>query len=110
MNELVQAKYDARAVIIKAMSHPTRLFMIDELAKGEKCVSELTNLVGVDTSTISKHLSLLKSAGLVTDSKRGLQVFYRLRIPCIQDFFRCVDSVLVANADKQGQIASCCSL
>lgn len=108
MNELAQAKYEARSVIIKAMSHPTRLFIIDELAKGKKCVSELTEMIGADTSTISKHLSVLKSAGLVKDEKQGLQVFYNLRIPCINDFFRCVDSVLIANADKHDQIARCC--
>ena len=56
-----QAKYEARARIIKAMAHPTRLFIVDELARtDERCVCELTEMVGVDMSTISRHLAMLK--------------------------------------------------
>ncbi len=60
---------------------------------GEQCVCELTELVGADMSTVSKHLSIMKAAGLVEVEKRGLNVFYRLRCNCLGDFFRCVDSI-----------------
>lgn len=66
--------YEIRAKIIKAMAHPSRLMMIDALAKGEKCVCELRDLIGSDISTVSKHLSLMKEAGIVTDRKVGQQV------------------------------------
>lgn len=89
--------YKQRAVIVKAMAHPSRLMMIDALSEGEKCVCELQRLVGSDLSTVSKHLSVMKQAGLVTDRKEGLQVFYRLRVPCILRFFDCVEAVLRAN-------------
>jgi len=82
------------------MGHPTRLFILEELAKGERCVCELQELIGADLSTVSKHLSLMKSAGLVTDDKRGTQVFYSLRVPCILNFFGCVEAVLKANAES----------
>jgi ArsR family transcriptional regulator len=49
-------------------------------------------------STVSKHLSVLREAGIVDDDKRGLQVFYRLRVPCILNFFGCVDAVLRERA------------
>ncbi|WP_321367752.1 metalloregulator ArsR/SmtB family transcription factor [uncultured Desulfuromusa sp.] len=88
---------EARAKVLKAMAHPSRLFMIEELEKGERCVCELTEMVGSDISTVSKHLSVLKQAGLVADDKRGNQVFYRLRVPCILNFFGCVESVLEAQ-------------
>jgi len=101
MDSKTQALYEARTRILKAIAHPTRLFMVDELSRGERCVGELTNLVGADASTISKHLAVLKNAGLVTDEKRGVQVFYRLRVPCICNFFGCVESVLQANAQEQ---------
>jgi len=78
---------------MKALAHPTRLFIVDELAKGERCVSELQGLVGADISTVSKHLALLKSAGVITDDKRGLQVFYRLQTPCVLNVFECVRQV-----------------
>ncbi len=83
---------------MKAMAHPSRLFIIDELSRGERCVNELTELVGHDVSTVSKHLSILKKAGIVEDEKRGLQVFYRLKIPCVLNFFHCVESVLQSRS------------
>ena len=79
---------------MKALAHPTRLFIVDELSRGERCVCELTDGIGADMSTVSKHLSVLKGAGIVSDDKRGVQVFYRLRVPCILNFFGCVEAVL----------------
>jgi ArsR family transcriptional regulator len=96
-----QALFEARAVIVKALAHPTRLFIVNELSKGERFVCELREEIGADISTVSKHLSVLKSAGIVEDDKRGLQVFYRLRVPCIMNFFGCVENVLQENARRQ---------
>ncbi len=92
---------EARARVLKAMAHPSRLFIIEELDKGEQCVCDLTAMIGADISTVSKHLSVLKQAGLVLDDKRGNQVFYRLRVPCILNFFGCVESVLQSQAQAQ---------
>jgi ArsR family transcriptional regulator len=85
---------EARSRVMKALSHPTRLFIVDELSRGERCVCDLTEKIGADVSTVSKHLSVLKRAGIVRDDKRGVQVFYRLRVPCILNFFGCVEAVL----------------
>jgi len=100
-----RALYDARARIIKALAHPTRLFLVDELSRGERCVCELTEMVGADMSTVSKHLSVLKASGIVEDEKRGSQVFYTLRCPCVLNFFTCVESVLKTNARAQAALA-----
>jgi len=89
---------------MKALGHPTRLFIVDELSRGERCVCELTDMVGADVSTVSKHLSVLKGAGLVLDDKRGAQVFYRLRVPCVLDFFGCVEAVLEEVARERGAL------
>jgi DNA-binding transcriptional ArsR family regulator len=86
-------RYETKARMMKALAHPTRLFMVDELSKGERCVCELRDMVGADISTVSKHLALLKAAGIVADDKRGLQVFYRLQTPCVLGFFDCVQQV-----------------
>ncbi|MBE0501881.1 MAG: winged helix-turn-helix transcriptional regulator [Desulfuromonadales bacterium] len=94
MLSIKQSKLSARAKVLKAMAHPSRLFIIEELEKGERCVCDLTEMIGADISTVSKHLSLLKQAGIVIDEKRGNQVFYRLRVPCIINFFGCVEKVL----------------
>ena len=96
------AKYEARAKIIKALAHPARLLIVDELAQhGERCVCELTEMIGTDMSTVARHLSQLKNAGIVTDEKRGTTVYYRLRVQCITNFFDCVESVLESNARDQ---------
>ena len=94
-----QDRYEARVRVVKAMAHPTRMFIVDELSRsGERCVCELTEMVGADISTVSKHLAILKNVGIIGDDKRGNQVFYRLKVPCIMDFFRCVESVVDCHA------------
>ena len=81
--------------------------IVDELAqRGERCVCELTELVGTDMSTVSRHLSQLKGAGLVTDEKRGTMVYYRLRVKCLTNFFSCVEAVLKQNAKEHRELIS----
>lgn len=101
MDSKLHARYEARARIIKAMAHPSRLFIVDELSRQERCVHELTEMVGADVSTVSKHLSVLKNAGIVQDEKRGAQVFYSLRVPCVLNFFSCVESVMKSLVEEQ---------
>ena len=101
MDRKTQERLEARAQIIKAMAHPTRLFIVDELSRSERCVADLTKMIGADVSTMSKHLALLKQAGVVLDERRGQQVFYRLRVPCILNFFGCVEAVLEETSRSQ---------
>ena len=105
MNAKTLAKYEARARIIKAMAHPARLLIVDELSKnGERCVCELTEMIGSDMSTVSRHLAMLKGAGLVEDEKRGQMVFYRLRVQCITNLFECIESVMACNAERHREL------
>ena len=94
-------RFEAQAQIMKALSHPTRLFIVHELAKAEKCVCELTEMVGADTSTISKHLSIMKSAGIIDGEKRGTSIYYSLTMKCVLNFFACVNKVLKKKAESQ---------
>lgn len=83
-----------QVAVFKALAHETRLRLIEILAKeGEKCVCELVGRVGFDQSTISKHLSVLKTAGIVDSKKEGLNVIYRLRMPCVYQFMQCVEKI-----------------
>ncbi len=100
-----EGHYRAKAQVIKAMSHPSRLAMVEALADGELCVCELQALVGSDMSTVSKHLAVLRNAGIVSDRKEGLQVYYRLCCPCILDFLGCIDAVI--RADAEHKMAAC---
>ena len=82
--------YAAQAEIIKAMAHPTRLLILNSLKKKEVCVRELRDLVGDDISTVSKHLSVLKNAGLVAARREGNWLHYRLLCPCVLEFSACI--------------------
>jgi len=101
MNEKERVLYEAKAKVLKALAHPTRLWMAEQLADGEMCVCEFVDKVDADFSTISKHLSVLKQAGIVEDDKRGKQVFYSLKVPCVLNFMHCVEEVIRSNAEAQ---------
>ncbi|MGA1844093.1 MAG: ArsR/SmtB family transcription factor [bacterium] len=100
MNDNEWSRFKAQAKIIKAMAHPSRLFIVDELSRHERCVNELTGMIGADMSTVSKHLSVLKEVGIVFDEKRGTQIYYKLKVPCILEFIHCVEYVLKTNAKE----------
>jgi ArsR family transcriptional regulator len=106
-NKMNKKIYEMRARILKAMAHPSRLMMIDAMNEGgEICVCDLVDLVGSDQSTVSKHLGVLKQAGLVEDRKEGQRSFYRLVRPCVMNFFQCVEQVMEENLRAQQQILS----
>ena len=108
MDAKTHLKYESRARIIKAIAHPTRLFLIEELQKKPRSVGELAGMTECDLSTVSKHLSVLKNAGLVSDERSGTTITYRLKTPCILNFIGCVEEVIEANAKDQAEIAKCC--
>ncbi len=93
-NPLTEDTWKLKASVIKALAHPSRLAMLEAMASGEKCVCELQALIGADVSTISKHLALMKRAGLVSDRREGQRVYYSLRCPCIIRFTDTIDRVL----------------
>jgi DNA-binding transcriptional ArsR family regulator len=90
-----------KAEVFKAMGHPLRLGVIELLQGGEKCVCEIVEEVGTEISNVSKHLSVLKKAGIVADRRDGLKIMYRLTMPCALDFARCVENVVIKRLDEQ---------
>ena len=95
--------YEARAEILKALAHPSRLAIVDALADGERCVCELQELVGSDMSTVSRHLALMKAAGLLAARREGTSIYYRLRVPCVTRVFTCVEAVLAADTKERAR-------
>jgi DNA-binding transcriptional ArsR family regulator len=93
-----------RAAVIKALAHPSRLLIAEALMDGELCVCDLKALVGSDMSTVSKHLSMMRQAGVLLSDKRGLNIYYRLACDCLGDFLRCVDQF----APRKVKTKSCC--
>jgi ArsR family transcriptional regulator len=94
-----------RAAVFKALGHPARLQIVEELAADECCVCELVDAVGLGWSTVSRHLAVLKAAGVLEDEKRGQQVFYRLTLPCVKSFFDCLDA---ARTGEAVEVRRCC--
>lgn len=85
-----QQKYKYMASVMKALAHHTRLFIVESLHEKPRNVSELTEMVGIDISTMSKHLSVLRQAGLIEAEKYNNQMIYSLLCPCVLDMFQCV--------------------
>ncbi len=70
--------FDTLAGLGQAMAHPTRLRILDALARQEACVCHLTTLLGQRQAHVSQHLRVLKDAGLVNDRRDGQMVYYSL--------------------------------
>jgi DNA-binding transcriptional ArsR family regulator len=90
--------YRRRASILSALANPARLHLVDALSTGERTVGDLSAEVGLDISTVSRHLSVLRSAGLAADRKEGTKVYYTLAVRCVLDFFQCVENVIAGGA------------
>lgn len=89
-------KWEAR--VLKSMGSEARLQIVDRLSRGEASVKELGTMVGSDQSTVSKHLAVLRTLGIVEDRREGASVFYRLAIPSTLNMISCARQVLSARA------------
>jgi ArsR family transcriptional regulator len=93
----------AKASIFKAMAHPTRVYLVQRIYAGEMCVTDLMDGLDADVSTISRHLSVLKNAGVVRDERRGSMVFYSLAMPCVVEMLSCVAKELDQKSGIRNQ-------
>jgi len=89
MKQSILDTYSREASAFKALGHPTRLFIVHQLGRRDTCVCELTDMVGDDVSTISKHLSVLRNAGVVDSVRKGNQIIYRLKLRCVLNLAAC---------------------
>ncbi len=99
-----QLLFEKQAEIAKAIAHPFRIAIINCLKDGEQCVCDIAEYVGSERSNISRHLSVMAKAGLLEYRKEGLKVIYKLRTPCILDFFSCMSSVLKQQAGENEKL------
>ena len=79
------------AGVFKSLGNPARVRMLRALAAGELCVYDLVEVSGLGWSAVSRHLSVMKAAGVLVDEKRGKQVMYRLKLPCVGRFLACLE-------------------
>jgi DNA-binding transcriptional ArsR family regulator len=94
-----QVLCEARAAVFKALGHPARLRLVETLAAGPVCVCELAELLPQGLPAVSKHLALLREAGIVQARREGQKIFYRLTMPCLLESFGCVDRLLLRRGE-----------
>jgi DNA-binding transcriptional ArsR family regulator len=104
LDESKQLLFEKQAEIAKAIAHPLRIAIVNFLADGEQCVCDIAEHVGSERSNVSRHLSVMLNSGLLDYHKEGLKVIYRLKCPCIVDFFGCVTQVLKQEAKKNEKL------
>jgi DNA-binding transcriptional ArsR family regulator len=93
--------------VFKALGDPTRLRIVKLLENGELCVCQLIAVLNMGQSRISRHLSILKGAGLIVDARRGKWVHYRLCCPDASKNIRaCLDGLSDDRAVKQDRRAA----
>jgi len=101
MRERERKRHELQAEVLKALAHPIRLAIVQFLAKEEKCVCDIVEYVGTSQSNISKHLSIMKKVGILSDRKEGLSVYYRLNMPCTLNFFQCVQDIMETQISER---------
>jgi len=97
---------ERKATILKALAHPTRVIIFEALAEGELTAGDISRLLGAKESITSRHLAVMKAAGLVAARKEGLKVYYSNKMPCLLSIFPCLDQAVCVMADEQGRIAA----
>ncbi len=95
-----------QAKIFKALGHPSRLLMVDALQKGALCVCDLQTIVGDDMSTVSRHLAVLREAGVVSSRKEGTTIYYSLELCCLSKFLNCTRDHVARRIEAQFKILS----
>ena len=102
-----QLLFEKQAEVAKAIAHPLRIAIIDFLKDGQQCVCDIAEHIGSERSNVSRHLSVMVKAGVLEYRKEGLKVIYKLKTPCILDFFSCVTRILRQQArDNQKLLAA----
>jgi DNA-binding transcriptional ArsR family regulator len=99
-----QRVFEKQAEVINAMAHPVRIAIIDFLKDGEQCVCDIAEQIGAERSNVSRHLSVMVNAGILEYRKDGLKVIYKLKCPCILDFFSCISGVLKQRVKDDKEI------
>jgi DNA-binding transcriptional ArsR family regulator len=81
------------ARVMRALANESRLRIIDRLSRRACCVCELADFTGLDQSTVSRHMSMLESGGLVARERRGQHVYFHLSAPWVKEL---IDTHLAA--------------
>ncbi len=86
--------YQAKAEFFKTLGHPARIRVLELLAEREHAVAELLPEVGVEATSLSQQLAVLRRAGLVTARKQGSTVYYSLTSPQVAELLTVARRIL----------------
>ncbi|MHC4617529.1 MAG: ArsR/SmtB family transcription factor [Planctomycetota bacterium] len=101
-----QLLFEKQAEIAKAIAHPVRIAIVDFLKDGEQCVCDIAEYVGAERSNVSRHLSVMVNAGVLEFRREGLKVIYKLKTPCVLDFFSCITACLKQQLKESEKLLS----
>ena len=93
-----------RVEIMKAVSSPVRLFALERLSNGKRCVSDLVKNAGVSISALSRHLTRMKNAGILNCERQGEKVYYSLRAEAVLLMHAAAESLLVGKTKRLGSL------
>ncbi len=96
--------FESQASVLKALGQPTRLQILDLLKDGERCVCEIFPAINQEQANVSKHLSILKQAGILESRKDGLRIIYRLKNQEVLGLLKGVSRILKAQAQEQRRL------
>ncbi|MDX9773908.1 MAG: metalloregulator ArsR/SmtB family transcription factor [Bacteroidales bacterium] len=99
MKQEIIDRYQAEASVFSALAHPTRLFVLHQINNASHSVTELAQMAGIDISTMSKHLDLLKRYNIIRGEKDKNAVYYKLSIPCLLDFMKCAKQMTSCQSE-----------
>jgi ArsR family transcriptional regulator, cadmium/lead-responsive transcriptional repressor len=95
--ELERTELGPAAALFRSLGDPARLVIVRRLAAGPARVTDLTAVVGLAQSTVSKHLACLRDCGLVTSEPAGRASVFRLAQPALADMLAAAEAVLAAT-------------
>jgi ArsR family transcriptional regulator, arsenate/arsenite/antimonite-responsive transcriptional repressor len=95
------------SAFFRALADRTRLRIVNLLARGSLCVCDIQRILGQPQSSVSRHLALLKSAGLIRDRRDGMRTFYALTAwdsQLARAVLTAIRAHLAAESDYRGDI------
>lgn len=92
--------FDKKAEIFKALAQPTRLRILELLMGGERCVCEIYAALDQGQPNVSKHLNLMKRAGILHCRKEGVRILYSIKNPEVLEILRHTDTILEREVEE----------
>jgi len=90
-------RHEVQAEFLQAVGQTTRLRILETLGDGERCVCEIYQAIGEEQSNVSRHLAILRRAGILLARREGGKVLYRYRDPRVSEFLQRLDEVVAGN-------------